>query len=413
MSNRDDMKAALALTNLVSFSQSTSPQEKKTDEEAAEMTNDNKKEESTLVSNSGFLQQLSPSPREISPVFEVPPGKRKLKYSFPRKLFDVISDEKINADIIKWTLCGTGFQIVDKKRLVSEILPRYFKQSQFTSFTRKLSRWGFERVPKGHMMGTYHHKFFKRSRPTLCARMFCKGDGGGGGTTVKKKKAPTIIMSMESPLPPLNRRCTTPPVTLHCDQPDNGSMHYDGYQGEVAEVSANNSVSNSSVVSDSYANEQRLQEVNIPNIMTGAVLSHTPAILNQLPASRRESVSMDMMNGIRMDDNAVSSTITTVPTTRSDLLSLLANSSVHDHSMRQEFSHIITGHHVNPDTLQSLAPSPLMQMLLQQQYSIEQNIVQTREHITRLVQELVQIQRARKVNNARARQLLSTIISRI
>ena len=37
-------------------------------------------------------------------------------------------------------------------------MPMYFKQSKYTSFTRKLKRWGFTRVTTGAEQGAYYHK---------------------------------------------------------------------------------------------------------------------------------------------------------------------------------------------------------------------------------------------------------------
>jgi len=95
------------------------------------------------------------------------------KKNFPSKLFDVIADEA-NSDIIMWLPGGKAFVIQDKKRFASEILPRYFKQSQFTSFTRKLTRWNFERVTRGLLMGAYFHKYFQKDNPSLCRMMTCQ-----------------------------------------------------------------------------------------------------------------------------------------------------------------------------------------------------------------------------------------------
>ena len=41
---------------------------------------------------------------------------------------------------------------------VSIVMPMYFKQSKYTSFTRKLKRWGFTRVTTGAEQGAYYHK---------------------------------------------------------------------------------------------------------------------------------------------------------------------------------------------------------------------------------------------------------------
>jgi HSF-type DNA-binding len=53
-------------------------------------------------------------------------------------------------------------------------LPKFFKQSKFTSFTRKLNRWGFIRVTRGPQTGSYFHKLFQRDHPELCLQMRCQ-----------------------------------------------------------------------------------------------------------------------------------------------------------------------------------------------------------------------------------------------
>jgi len=97
------------------------------------------------------------------------------KMNFAQKLFEILEDPG-NTDIIKWLPGGKGWIMMDKKRFAAEVLPVYFKQTQFTSFTRKLSRWKFIRVPKGPYMGAYYHKFFRRDRKYLCILMSCNNE---------------------------------------------------------------------------------------------------------------------------------------------------------------------------------------------------------------------------------------------
>lgn len=94
---------------------------------------------------------------------------------FPLKLFDLISSEA-HHEIISWHPGGKAFAIRDKKRLAEEILPHYFKSTQFTSFTRKLSRWGFVRIPRGPFLGSYCHEYFQRGNRNLCRQMTCSND---------------------------------------------------------------------------------------------------------------------------------------------------------------------------------------------------------------------------------------------
>jgi len=104
---------------------------------------------------------------------EVKPDK--VKKNFPEKLYAILEKPE-NSDILKWLPGGKAFIVMDKKRFASEILPAYLKQSQFTSFTRKLCRWKFVRVPRGPFMGAYYHKLFRRDHPTLCNLMSCNND---------------------------------------------------------------------------------------------------------------------------------------------------------------------------------------------------------------------------------------------
>lgn len=69
--------------------------------------------------------------------------------------------------------------IYDKKRFAADILPQCFKQTQFTSFTRKLSRWRFTRVNRGPLMGAYYHTKFQKDCPAQCRLMSCQDNTEG------------------------------------------------------------------------------------------------------------------------------------------------------------------------------------------------------------------------------------------
>lgn len=107
----------------------------------------------------------------------------KKKRNFAQKLFDVL-DSGYHSDVITWLPGGKAFIVLDKRRFATDILPRYFKESQYTSFTRKLSRWKFSRIPRGQYMGAYYHKNFRRDNRDLCARMSCSNS-----TKLSKKDA--------------------------------------------------------------------------------------------------------------------------------------------------------------------------------------------------------------------------------
>ena len=76
-----------------------------------------------------------------------------------------------HADTISWLPHGRSFIIYKKKTFAATVLPEFFKATKFTSFTRKLNRWGFTRVTRGPEMGSYYHRQFLRDSPELCLRM--------------------------------------------------------------------------------------------------------------------------------------------------------------------------------------------------------------------------------------------------
>jgi len=94
--------------------------------------------------------------------------KEKRALTFPEKLMKILSTDGVE-DMITWLPHGHAFTIVNPKAFTSQILPRYFQKTKFTSFTRKLSRWGFVRYSRG----TYRHKWFQRDNACLCLRMRC------------------------------------------------------------------------------------------------------------------------------------------------------------------------------------------------------------------------------------------------
>jgi HSF-type DNA-binding len=81
--------------------------------------------------------------------------------------------------IICWTPSGKAFTIEKPKLFASEILPQHFKTAKYSSFTRKLHRWGFMRHYRGSETGSFFHKNFMKGRLDLIEKVTCymKDDG--------------------------------------------------------------------------------------------------------------------------------------------------------------------------------------------------------------------------------------------
>eukprot|EP00557_Chaetoceros_sp_GSL56_P013831 CAMPEP_0176482984 /NCGR_PEP_ID=MMETSP0200_2-20121128/3680_1 /TAXON_ID=947934 /ORGANISM="Chaetoceros sp., Strain GSL56" /LENGTH=340 /DNA_ID=CAMNT_0017879363 /DNA_START=184 /DNA_END=1203 /DNA_ORIENTATION=+ len=89
---------------------------------------------------------------------------------FPLKLMSIL-DSHEHHDIISWLPHGRGFIIRDKKRLADLVLPKYFKESKYTSFTRRLNRWNFTIQTHGHKEASYFHPMFTRGDPQRVVEM--------------------------------------------------------------------------------------------------------------------------------------------------------------------------------------------------------------------------------------------------
>ncbi|RQM18267.1 hypothetical protein DD237_000088 [Peronospora effusa] len=68
-----------------------------------------------------------------------------------------------DSKIIRWAEDGMAFQILDKEAMTSQILPKYFKNKNFSSFQRQLNYFGFRKWSKARaQFPTYSREHFKR-----------------------------------------------------------------------------------------------------------------------------------------------------------------------------------------------------------------------------------------------------------
>ncbi|XP_036379499.1 uncharacterized protein LOC118774325 isoform X2 [Megalops cyprinoides] len=94
---------------------------------------------------------------------------------FVSKLWTLVDNPGTN-DVICWSLDGTNFRILDEQRFTKEILPKYFKHSNLSSFVRQLNMYGFRKVisiegglvkPKNLSVLEFHHMHFQKGREDL------------------------------------------------------------------------------------------------------------------------------------------------------------------------------------------------------------------------------------------------------
>ena len=86
------------------------------------------------------------------------------KIPFPVILHGIVSDPETD-HCIHWLPNGNLFTISDKKKFAKEVMPKLNGQAKFTSFTRRLKRWGFSRIASGPQIGAYQNPDFIKDDP--------------------------------------------------------------------------------------------------------------------------------------------------------------------------------------------------------------------------------------------------------
>lgn len=133
---------------------------------------------------------------------------------------------KDNAEVIDWMPSGNSFLIKKPKAFTTEILPAYFKNAKYSSFTRKLHRWGFMRHYRGLEAGAFFHSDFQRDRIDLVEKMTCyKLESMPSTGTVQVNSSPATELfgdhaSFVTPVDPKHSVLTLLDHSVSSQQPD-------------------------------------------------------------------------------------------------------------------------------------------------------------------------------------------------
>ena len=111
---------------------------------------------------------------------------RRRKPNFAEKLHSVLSNKDCR-HAIAWLPSGRSFCITDQEEFVKNILPKYFREAKFESFSRRLKRWGFRKVyTTGLSQIIFSHDLFHRDNPQLCKVMNGREKVGANGGAVSE-----------------------------------------------------------------------------------------------------------------------------------------------------------------------------------------------------------------------------------
>lgn len=107
-----------------------------------------------------------------------------------------------------------AFSILDPKAFTADILPEHFKSAKFSSFNRKLHRWGFARHFRGKEAGAYYHKDFQKDRLDLAEQMTCKLETQTSKSTVAIAASASALSHKVKPPPHQMHQPMIPPASL-------------------------------------------------------------------------------------------------------------------------------------------------------------------------------------------------------
>eukprot|EP00934_Nitzschia_sp_Nitz4_P000956 Nitzschia sp. Nitz4//scaffold140_size61219//18532//19308//NITZ4_006436-RA/size61219-processed-gene-0.17-mRNA-1//-1//CDS//3329536215//956//frame0 len=104
-------------------------------------------------------------------------GKRKkhIPNKFLTKTFHMLG--QCSDDIAGWSHGGESFTIYDTELFASEVLPKYFNHSRFSSFIRQLNFYGFSKQRSDPDLQThttavrFSHPSFRRGHPDLLSKI--------------------------------------------------------------------------------------------------------------------------------------------------------------------------------------------------------------------------------------------------
>jgi len=102
------------------------------------------------------------------------------KATFMEKLKSILEDASV-VELVRWIEYGVSFEVTNPTLFASQVLPRYFKHANFSSFIRQLHGYGYHKRghPDGHVeffhseladpsdMNTVQRKYNTTSRSTI------------------------------------------------------------------------------------------------------------------------------------------------------------------------------------------------------------------------------------------------------
>ncbi|WCJ36619.1 heat shock transcription factor B2A [Euphorbia peplus] len=152
---------------------------------------------------------------------DAPPGdlQRSIPTPFLTKTFQLVDDQAID-DVISWNDDGSTFVVWNPTVFARDLLPKYFKHNNFSSFVRQLNTYGFRKVVPDRW--EFSNDFFRKGEKKLLL-------------DIQRRK----LSQSATPLPP----AVPPPAPVQPAPPPLNPVASSSNSGEEQVISGNSSSS--------------------------------------------------------------------------------------------------------------------------------------------------------------------------
>ena len=115
--------------------------------------------------------------------------------SFLTNIYEILNNQAYSS-VIAWVNEGTAFKILDLPDFMDNVLPKYYKHKNFSSFIRQLNMYNFHKVPgDGHI---FSHPLFKSDNPEQLSMICRKNSSVKGEKSSNEEFAYKITKLQES-----------------------------------------------------------------------------------------------------------------------------------------------------------------------------------------------------------------------